>query len=88
MLDTIYAYHQAMCFANAKYGRAHWSNVCDEWHEFIMDRNVGELCDVLHTLIRITGSTWLGIVVWPCAVKFAARYVEYGDIRSKRNLEG
>lgn len=80
-------YREAMRFANSKYGRAHLSNVIDEIDELVHDRSLEELCDVLHTIIRMTGSTWMGYVIYPCVVKFVNRYEEYGDIRSRRNLK-
>jgi len=87
MLEIVRLYIAAMRFANSKYGRAHWCDVANEWHEYTEYYSFDELCDVLHTVIRLTGSVYLGLVVWPCVVKFARRYAEYGDIRSKRNLE-
>lgn len=79
-------YVRAMRFANSKYGRAHLCHLIDEWREFAENWEFSEFCDVLHTLIRMTGSTWIGYIVYPCARKFAQRFQEYGDIRSKRHL--
>ena len=80
-------YRKAMRFANQKYGRAHLCHLLDECREFIQEPSVDELCDVLHTVIRLTGSTWAGFIIYPCARKFAGRYMQYGDIRSRRHLE-
>jgi hypothetical protein len=78
-------YVRAMRWANIRYGRAHMCNVQDEIAEFLECPSVEELCDVLHTIIRLTGSVWMGYVIYPTAKKMALRYSAYGSIRSERN---
>lgn len=80
-------YVKAMQFANKKYGPAKWSKVQEEVQEFRENPSFEEFWDILHAYIRTSGSTWFGLIIWPCAVKMARRFFTYGDIASERIMK-
>ena len=67
-------------------GSPSWVALKDELGELIHDRSIEEVCDVVHTLIRLIGLP--PIVSWvfarPTASKHAKRLIERGCPRSLR----
>tara|TARA_B100000214_G_C23842178_1_gene569354 strand:- start:460 stop:762 length:303 start_codon:yes stop_codon:yes gene_type:complete len=67
-------------------GRPSWDALIDEVGELIQDKSIEEVCDVLHTIIRLVGLppivSW--VVARPTASKHAKRVAERGCPRSER----